>query len=278
MAKKPVKPISKVSQVEVAEVVEKVSKLPADNLITAFGKLQLEAQTAISDLSAKVLSGKNTLDEVNLAIEDANRRLQTLYNVESALVDLEATRAEIQAERDAWEIEKAEEEQERLREEELYNYNTNIKRRNEADKVAADHKAREDALKLREITLKNQESEVAELRKTVDGIPALLKKESETAVAIATNSLKKTYEHEKILASKDSENSKKEHEFAVKSLAAQIEQLLKDKQDLKNDLAEARRSVEATAIAGLNAQNGRSSLEAVQKALETGVTTSNSKR
>jgi hypothetical protein len=277
MAKKPTKPVSKVAEVvEVAAAVEKVSKVPVENLMTALNKMQLDAQNAIADLSARVLSGKSTLDSLNLSIKDATDRLNNLYDVEAALVDLESVRNDIQAERDAWEAEKAEDEEERKREEELYNYNTNIKRRNEADKVAENHRIREAALASREHDLKVRETEVAELRKTVDGIPVLLKKESEAAVGAATNSLKKQYDFEKSLAAKDSENSRKEHEFAVAVLKAQIEQLLKDKNDLKADLVEARRSVEATAIAGLNAQSGRDSLQAVQRTLETNAAGNNS--
>lgn len=278
MAKKPVKPVSKVSAVEVAEVVDKVSKLPADNLITSFGKLQLEAQTSIADLSAKVLSGKNTLDEINLAIDDANNRLQNLYNVESALFDLEQVRLEIQSERDAWESEKNEEEQERLREEELYTYNMGIKRRNEADKIAENHKIREDALKLRELDLKNREAEIAELRKTVDGIPTLLKKEVDKEVAAATNSLKKTYEHEKALAAKDAENAKKESEFKVQALVTQIEQLKSHQGTLYEQLEAATNNAKEIAKDALHSRSGYDALNAVQKTLETTANNATGKR
>lgn len=260
---------SQVAAVETAVVVEKVSKLSAENVIKDMGKLQLEAQNALAELSGKIVTGVNTLNDVNVAIGHAKLRLQELYNIESEAVNLDEVRQEIEDARSAWNDELERLNDLKQKQEAEYSYKLTIKRRDDEDKVAANHKIREEALKLKELEAKNREVEFVELRKQVEGFPALTKKEVDREVVIVTNTLKRNYEHEKALASKDSENAAREHLFGIQALKTQVEQLLSHQSTLYEQLETATNNAKEIANAALQSRSGQDSLQAVQKVLET---------
>ena len=117
---------------------------------------------------------------------------------------------------------------------------------------------------MREEALKLREKELEDLRKQVADFPAALKKETDTAAAIAGNRVKSDWEMKFTLAQKDAETAQRVASMEIASLketnAKQAQAIL----TLQTELNEAKRQVQAIAEKALESASGARALAEVQ--------------
>jgi len=120
----------------------------------------------------------------------------------------------------------------------------------------------------REVAIKNQEMEHAELRKQVGEFDARLKAEVAKAEAVVANSLKKEHAHQVELLKRDAES---QGLLCTQKIAAQesvIQGLHAQIKDLQAQLAAARTDAKEVATQALQSASGRQVADALQRAMD----------
>jgi chromosome segregation ATPase len=284
---------AKNKQAEAIKATEVLQSVAGLNLDTVSGKIaatQVEVQKSLAGLSARLVEELETLRTVEEAITLKREELKQLYDLEAAAVDLDELYAKIDSQRAAWDEEQgrkqrdfAELQSERnkqwARAEEEYQY-----------RVAQEHKKQEDAFEAkieerekanrnkqealekgwaeREGELKKRETELQELRARVEAIPEQIKKAENAAGIIATNSVKKEYEHKMVIVTKDTELAQKLAAQEVASLKQALDKATAQLGELKAQLEQAHHDVKEISAKALESASGRSAMEALQKVLE----------
>ena len=282
---------TKKAEAEVAQAVATVSTLSAKGVVGDMADLQITVQRQLADLTATITGKFALVEQLDTTIASKQEELKALYDIDAEAAKLEDIKAQREAEEIAAEKERlarqieaeeeaAEQAKKIAREEEERTYEiTQRKARAEADHLALvakhqyDERVRQQEVdrvaKDREAALKLQETEVAKLKEQAASFEARVKAETDKAVAMATNALKKTYEQEKALAQKDLETAQKLAAAEVASLNKTIESLSEQIDTLKEQLVQAHANAKEIVTKTLEAQSGQSTLAALQKAMET---------
>jgi hypothetical protein len=134
--------------------------------------------------------------------------------------------------------------------------------RDRREKLEKDWATREEGLKLRE-------KELEDLRKQVADFPTQLKKEADTAAAIAGNRVKSEWELKFTLAQKDAETAQRVASMEIHSLKDTNHKQAQALQTLQSELAEAKRQVQAIAEKALESASGARALAEVQGVIAT---------
>jgi len=176
--------------------------------------------------------------------------------------------AELAAEREAAEVA-------RKRAEEQYSYDIQLQRKKEQDafleqlrQQSATERDRKEKLEkdwaTREEGLKLREKELEDLRKQVTDFPAVLKKETDAAAAIAGTRVKSEWETKFTLSQKDAETAQRVASMEIASLKEANARQTQSLQLLQTELAEAKRQVQAIAEKALESASGARALAEVQ--------------
>ncbi|MDY7228747.1 kinetoplast-associated protein [Hyalangium rubrum] len=176
--------------------------------------------------------------------------------------------ADLAAERQAGEVA-------RTRAEEEYSYNIQLQRKKDQDAFqeqlrlqSATERDRKEKLEkewaTREESLKLREKELEDLRKQVADFPAVLKKDTDAAAAIAGNRVKSEWEMKFTLAQKDAETAQRVASMEIASLKEANAKQAHALQLLQTELAEAKRQVQAIAEKALESASGARALAEVQ--------------
>jgi colicin import membrane protein len=272
------------------DVLESVAGLDLGNVSSSIASTQVEVQKSLADLSAKLVERMSLLKNVEEAIQLKNDELKQLYNLEAKEIELDDLRAEIDRQREEWDEEQARKQRELAeqqsernkqwkREEEDYRYRWAQEQRKIEDtfkeKMEGQEKANRNKQELieknwteREAELKKRETEFAELKAKVEGMPEAIKKAENAAVAIATNSVKKEYETKATLAAKDLETFQKLAAQETASLKTAVEKATFEITSLKTQLDQARADVKEISSKALESASGRDALSQIQKMME----------
>jgi colicin import membrane protein len=242
------------------------------SLVEELKKLDEAIQLKTDELGE--LHGKDiAASAVDVLVAEYDRKKEELQaEMERLQKEISDTRSkfatDLAAERDALEVA-------RKRAEEEYTYDTQLQRKKEQDafaeqlrqqaaserdrkeKLEKEWAAREEALKLREQELEN-------LRKQVADFPTVLKKETDTAAAIAGNRVKSEWEMKFTLAQKDAETSQRVSIMEIASLKETNSKQAQAIQALQTELAEAKRQVQTIAEKALESASGARALAEVQ--------------
>ena len=241
-------------------------------LVEELGKLD-EAIT----LKTEELSGLHGKDIAASAIdvlvtEHERKKAELQEELERLQKEIEETRAksaaDLAAEQEAAELA-------RKRAEEAYAYDTQLQRKKEQDafaeqlrQQAAAERDRKEKLEkewaAREEALKLREKELEDLRKQVADFPTVLKKEADTAAAIAGNRVKGEWEMKFTLAQKDAETAQRVASMEIASLKETNHKQAQALQALQAELAEAKRQVQTIAEKALESASGARALAEVQ--------------
>ena len=165
------------------------------------------------------------------------------------------------------------------REEDDYQYQLAQKHRKQADDLQTtlaqqekQNRDRQEQLEKqwaeREAELKKREQELIELRQFKEQAPDMVRKAVNAEVAIATNSVKKDYEHKSVLSAKDAETEKRLAESQVQSLQQTILKQQAQIDDLRAQLADAHQRVADISTKALDSASGRATTEALQRLME----------
>jgi colicin import membrane protein len=278
------------TQAKEDQVLGAVATLNPKNVSDTIGETQVQVQETLAGLSAKILEKLQLLRQVEDSIQLKNDQLKEYHDIEAKVIELDELQAEIDAKYEEWEQEQArkkrefaEQQAERnrawKREEEEYDYQKRMERRQKEDEFSAilgqkekENRERQEQLeknwKEREVDLARREGELAELREKVAGIPELIKKEVNAAVAIATNSVKKEYETKAQLAQKDAETAEKLASQQIQALQSTIDRLNQQVDGMRQELEQAHQRVSEISARAVDSAAGRSTIEALQRALE----------
>lgn len=285
----------KIEATEAQSVLDSVKNVNLQSVIAEVGGLQVTVQESLATLSGALSSKIQEMQNLDTAIALKNARLKELHNIESEAVtldDLKAQRDAEQKEWDAqrderdriWDDEDAERNRSQKRAEDDYNYSVQVARKKAQDDFEAllASTKRNEALRAetlergwkdRENVLKSKETEFTNLQTQVAGFDAKLKTEVSKAEAILSNVLKKQYEHEMALLKKDSESEKNLHQIRVSAMDETITSLQEQIKDLQTQLVQARNDAKDVASQALQSASGRDVAVALQRAMDTGVTT-----
>lgn len=281
----------KIQEVEAQAVLESVKDLDLNKVVSEVGSLQVTLQETLANLSASLTSKVQKLSQVDQAIQLKEARLQELFGIEKeavAIDDLKAQREqqeldhddEVVARRQTWNEEESERTKRWRREEEEHTYATTQARQRAIDEHAVlvaknqrDEAIRQEALNKswleREQALKAKEQEFTALKAQVDTFESRLKSEVAKAETIVGNTLKKQYEHEKALLTKDFETETKLNAAKVASFTDTISNLNTQIRSLESQLSQAHRDAKEVANQALVSASGRQAMDAVQQVIST---------
>lgn len=284
-----------VETVKKEAIQQSIGGLSRSSAADQIARTSVAVQQKLSEVGNELTSALATLENVQAAIETKKQELKDLYGLEGAALSLDELEGKIAATRAQWDADQeakaqtdAEDAAERLkarkREEDDYAYRTGIERRKQTDefatKLAAQQKAeaeRKEALEKgwanREADLKARETELASLRAAVAAHPEDQKKAVDAAVAVATNSLKKTLDSEFQLQKKDLETVNKLAAQETAGCKTEINRLQTTIAELQKQLAEAHKSSQDVAVKALESASGKAALETLQQSLNQGAAT-----
>jgi hypothetical protein len=278
-------------------VLTDVSSLTAESAVKKVTEAGLTINRTLAGINEQVMALVEELKQLDEAIKLKTEELTALHgqDIAASAIDVlvaeydrkkEELQAEMErlqkeiadtrtkfsqdlaAERDALEVA-------RKRAEEEYTYAMQLSRKKEQDAFAeqmrvqsAAERDRKEKLEkewaVREEALKLREKELEELRKQVADFPAVLKKETGAAAAIASNQVKSDWEMKFTLAQKDAETAQRVASMEIASLketnAKQAQAIL----SLQTELNEAKRQVQAIAEKALESASGARALAEVQ--------------
>lgn len=278
-------------------VLTDVSGLTAESAVKKVTEAGLTINKTLAGINEQVMSLVEELKKLDEAIQLKNGELAELHgkDIAASAIDVlvaeydrkkEELQAEMErlqkeisdtrtkfatdlaAERDAAELA-------RKRAEEEYTYDSQQQRKKEQDafaeqlrQQAAAERDRKEKLEkdwaTREEGLKQREKELEDLRKQVADLPAVLKKETDAAAAIAGNRVKSEWELKFTLAQKDAETAQRVASMEIASLKETNTKQAQALQTLQTELAEAKRQVQAIAEKALESASGARALAEVQ--------------
>ncbi|QRN96373.1 kinetoplast-associated protein [Archangium violaceum] len=284
-------------QAHARNVLTDVSGLTAESAVKKVTEAGLTINKTLAGINEQVIALVEELKQLDEAIHLKNEELSVLHgkDVAASALDVLVTeydrkKAELQAEMERLQKEIADtrakfatdlaaereaSELARKRAEEEYQYDIQLQRKKEQDtfaehmrQQAAVEREREEKLRkewaTREEALKLREKELEDLRRQVSDFPLVLKKETDTAAAIAGNRVKGEWEVKFTLAQKDAETAQRVASMEIASLKETNGKQAQALQTLQTELAEAKRQVQAIAEKALESASGARALAEVQ--------------
>jgi chromosome segregation ATPase len=278
-------------------VLADVSGLTAETAVKKVTEAGLTINKTLAGINEQVISLVEELKQLDEAISLKTEELDGLHGKDIAasaldvlVAEYDKKKAELEAEMERLRNEIAETREKaaqelaaereaaelaRKRAEEQYAYDTQLGRKKDQDafaetlrQQAAQERDRKEKLEkewaAREEALKLREKELEDLRKQVAEFPAQLKKEADTAAAIAGNRVKAEWDMKLTLATKDAETAQRVASMEIASLKETATKQAQTIQALQAELNEAKRQVQTIAEKALESASGARALAEVQ--------------
>jgi hypothetical protein len=164
----------------------------------------------------------------------------------------------------------------RQREIEDYEYKKALERKKAQDKyeeemrlVEKKNQERQESLekgwRQREAELKEREDELTHLRKEVEGFPARLQNEAETAALRVRRETEAKFEQEVLVLKKDAETEKRLAELHVRTLEETLARQAAQIVTLEKQLVEAKQQVQDIAVKAIEGASGSKALSHVNQ-------------
>ncbi len=278
------------AEIQEQGAVNAVKELNFDTVSQELATVQVEVQKTLAELSGKLAEQLQKLENVEKTIQLRQEDLKRLYQIEVTATTLDDLEAQIKQTREEWAEEQAqfkrdfEEQKSEMRkawkrEQDDYQYQLSQKQRKQEDALAAmieqkekTNREKQEQLEKqwaeREAELKKREQELIELRQFKETNDDRIKKAVNAEVAIATNSVKKDYEHKAVIAAKDAETDKKLAEATIQGHLQTISKQQQQIDDLRTQLADAHQRVAEISTKALDSASGRATTEALQRLME----------
>jgi len=280
------------------EVKEAVADISVESVVQKIGSLGVEISKYLSDVSSRLMTGTNLLTSLREAVTLEKKELERLHKIDisKTAIDLlveeyRKTKADLEKEieehRASWTSEREEQDKnskdsedtlkkQRAREKEEYEYQKTLERKKEEnDYVEAQrtlerkNKEKQEALDKswaqRETTLKEQEEELARLKKEAVEFPARIKSEIEKEVASSLAREKAQHEQNTLLLQKEFEGEKRMAELRIKSLEETMARQFSQIESLGSRLDEAKKQVQDIAIKAIEGASGARALSHINQ-------------
>lgn len=283
---KAVNPIEiKEAEAKTARVETAVKTANLSNIFSQTKELKLGLNGLIDELNAKIEASSNKLAEINEAVEEKKKELKETFEIEKNLLTLQALIVAQDNEKQIfeqimkdkkleWEKEKTEwfanfneqknnELKERKIEQEQFDYNKKLERRN-ADQAFNEEKAKrmkelqtyideqKEEMEVQRQLVDKREQHMNELEAQVAGFPEELKKAVAKNEAIISNAIKKDYEIKATLEAKDKESRERELMSEIKALTEKNVRLDSDNIKLTSQLQTALLDMKEIANSAVN--------------------------
>jgi hypothetical protein len=286
---------AKLREAEVRSVAE---GLTVEGVVSGISSLGLEMARALASISEKLTVEVERLQAARDAVELERSELSRLHKIDVAATSLDdllaqherekerldadimARRAEWQEEVRSAERERKEQEEtlkrQRQRENDEYEYKKQQERKKAQDKFDEElrqqerkNQEKQEALEkswtIREAALKEQEQELARLRKENAEFPARLQKEIEKAVSDAVRTAQARFEQDVLLSKKDAESDRRLADLQVKTLEETVKHQASQIDTLEKQLAEAKQQVQDIAVKAIEGASGARALSHVNQ-------------
>lgn len=287
-----------IAKENITKVREAVKGLSVDTIVANGAKFGLEVQRTVAGLTEQAVQKAEELRKLEEAIEIETAELEKLYDLDVAAASVKALIEEHQLKKETLEKEIAhtrtiwtEEQlahtktvnqrnadvealrrreqadydyrtkQERQRSEEEFQYKLQIAERDQAEKAAQAQKQIDS--RVAEIT--KQEAELAAGKARIEGLDAELEKKTASAVAIATNSLKKDLLNGFEMEKKDLQLQIRLEQQKSEALASTNERLSQEIDKLQKQLDASRQEVRDIAKSAVEGASGQLALSKVME-------------
>lgn len=236
-----------------ASALGKAAAVDLSQALNSLSQFGIKTQSTLASIQEELIQKHGELQAVDEAIRLKKQEMETLHGVDNVLLSIDDAKAQHAAELAKMEQEredlkkqftelKQQLETQRARDDEEYRYKLSLQRKTDTDAWneqvrlrANDERDRKEKfekdLAFREEVLKSKETAYQDALTKVANFDADVKKESDKNVAIATNALKKDYEH-KI------ELTKVQHDSEVGKLKHDNERLIQAHNNLEAQLKE----------------------------------------
>ncbi len=215
------------------KVTARADELNAVEVNTQIANTRTAIEALLSSLTNTTLAGLRSYDDLKQAIDAKKAELQALFGQEAAAKTLAELEADIQATRNNWDTERAERARLRQADEDAWRFGFNQRKlaaeAQQTDEARVKARAEEQRVYERELNWKRREETVAAaenelkaLREQAATFDIRVKAASEKEVAIATNALKRTFEHEKQVSEITSKNNEARLNDRIQLLEAQL--------------------------------------------------------
>lgn len=210
---------------QIQSTVKKVGQWTPQSVAQKVSTATIDVNKAFADVNAQLQGVLKEYDDANIAVQAKKDELENIFSKENVLKNIDLLHTEhsniktnLEQEMTLFqanlENEKEQAEIQRQQDEAKYNFDLSQKRAGEEEAYQADvrtkknlqrdaDEARERGFKEREEKIFKQETEFNDLKTQVAAFPAKLDSETKKEVAIATNSVKRDYEHKLQLLQKD---------------------------------------------------------------------------
>jgi colicin import membrane protein len=279
-------------------VRQAVDGIGVEAVVQRISGLGLEVSRALAQLSEKLTEEVHLLSTVREAVALERGELERLHKIDVAATALdqlvqdyarqkEHLDAELTTQRQAWDEETARFERERKEQEENlkkqrqreiedYEYRKNLERKKAQDKYEEDLRARdknnreqqetlEKTWQVREVALKEQEEQLAHLKKEVEAFPTRLQKDIEAAALQVRKEVEARLEHQMVLVKKDAEAEKRLAELHAKTLEETLTRNAAHIATLEKQLAEAKHQVQDIAVKAIEGASGARALSHINQ-------------
>ena len=241
------------------DLFSKVKDYTVNNLTASIAELKNSLNSNLTELSDKLLAEAQKLSEIQQAIELSKKNLELNYHIEIAAETLQNLIGENETKRQ--EFEKTAEQSRRdlgeeitnkkrdwSRELEEYNYDTKIKHKRE-EEFYQEQKAKKEAEFLeRADQLKNQETELQNLRAQAADAPKQLEKALAAKEQELAKKLRSQFDQELLSAKKDWQAEKNIYELKLNNQEEQIKKQNTEISALKQETERANKKAQELAV------------------------------
>jgi colicin import membrane protein len=281
-----------------AEVRQAAEGVTVDAVVQQVSALGLDISRTLSGVSDKLTEEVNRLAAVRAAVEIERNEIERLHKIDVAAPALdqrvqqyarekERLEAEMAVQRSVWEENVRDTERERKEQDELlkkqrqreiddYEYKKALERKRAQDKYEEElrlqekknqekQEALEKSWQQRQAALKEQEEEVARLRKDAAEFPATLQKETDRAAKQAAQAARQESEQKILLMQKEAEADRRVADLRTKTLEEANTRLVSQVAELQKLVEEAKRQVQEIALRAIEGASGSKALAHVNE-------------
>ncbi len=290
--------LEEMAKLHEAEVRQAVDGVSVESVVQRISGLGLDVSKALSSISGQLVDEVGRLTAIREAVEIERRELERLHHVDVAATALDELvreydrrRRELEeeiaarqaatedqariAERERKEQEEALKKQ-RQREIDDYEYRKTLERKKAQDRYDEEmrtlerknqekQETLERSWQQREAALKEQEEELAQLRKDAQTFPQKLQKEMDRAAAEAARQTEARFEQQMLILKKDAEAEARLAQLRIKALEDTLAQQTALITSLQKQLDEAKQQVQDIAVKAIEGASGARALAHVNQ-------------
>ncbi len=290
--------LDEAAQIRETEVRQAVDGVSVESVVQRVSALGLDISRALSSISGQLVDEVGRLTSIREAVEIEKREIERLHHLDVAATALDelvreydrrkreledeiAARQAAQeeqvrtAERERKEQEEALKKQ-RQREAEDFEYRKTLDRKKAQDKYDEEVRALERknqekqellerSWQQREAALKEQEEELAQLRKDAQAFPQKLQKEMDRAAAESARQTETRFEQQMLILKKDAEAEARLAQLRIKTLEDTLAQQSALVASLQKQLEEAKQQVQDIAVKAIEGASGARALAHVNQ-------------